>query len=93
MRGEETRTETLESVSDQEHTNCSGLFRGNHSQYVKRNNADEHHGEDQEGPGRCKGGQIVGFVEPDHEHRETDKKRKGNVDPEEVVDQARINVT
>ena len=81
-RGLKDLTETLESVPDQEHTDRSGLFRRDHLQYIKRDDADEHHWEDQEGPGRCEGGQIVGFVEPDHEHGEAYEERESNIDPE-----------
>ena len=84
--GLEERTKTLESVPNQEYTDRSGLFRWYHSQHIKRDDADEHHWEYQEGPGRCEGGQIVGLVEPDHEHRETDEEREGNIDPEQGVD-------
>jgi hypothetical protein len=92
-RGLNDRTEALESVSNQEHTDCSRLFRGDHSQHIKRDDADEHHGENQECPGRCESGQIVGFIEPDHEHWEADEERERNVDPEQVVDEVRIDVT
>jgi len=35
----------------------------------------------------------VGFIEPDHEHRETDEERERNIDPEQVVDEFGIDVT
>ena len=35
----------------------------------------------------------MGFIEPDHEHGETDKERERNVDPEQVVDEFRVYVT
>ena len=85
-REAEDRTETLESVSDQEHTDCSGVFWWDDSQHIERDDTDEHHWEDQESPGRCEGGQIMGFIEPDHEHGERDEDGECNVDPEQVID-------
>ena len=35
----------------------------------------------------------MGFIEPDHEHGETDKERERNVDPEQVVYEFRVYVT
>ena len=93
VRGLNDRTKALESVSNQEYANCSGIFWWDHSQHIKCDDADEHQGEDQEGPSRCEGGQIVGFVEPDHEHGETDEERERNVDPEQVVDEFRVDVS
>ena len=86
------RTQALESISNQEHANRSGLLRRDHSQHIERNDANEHHGEDQEGPSRCEGGQVVGFIVPDHEHGETDEERERNVDPEQVIDDFGIDV-
>ena len=91
-KGSKRRTQALKSVSNQEHANRSGLLRRNHSQYIKRDDADEHHGEDQEGPSRCEGGQVMGFIEPDHEHGETHEERERNVDPEQVVNEFGIDV-
>ena len=34
----------------------------------------------------------MGFIEPDHEHGETDEDRESNIDPKKVVYQIRTNV-
>ena len=36
--------------------------------------------------------EVVGRVEPHHEHGEADEQREGDVDPEELVDEAGVDV-
>ena len=75
-------SESLEGVTDKQDTDCSGVLRRDDLEYIEGDDSDKHHGENQERPGRGEGPEIVGFVEPDHEHGDANDEGGGEVNPE-----------
>ena len=83
----------MKGVTDEQDTDCSTFLGWDDLENIEGNDTDKHHGENQERPGGSEGPEIMGFVEPDHEHGEADEESKGDVDPEEVINERRMNET
>lgn len=77
----------MEGVADKQDTNCLGFFDRNDLEHVEGDDTDKHHGEDQERPGGGEGREVMGFIEPDHEHGDADEERDGEIDPEEDINE------
>lgn len=81
----------MESITDKQDTNCSAFVGRDDLEHVEGDDADEHHREYQEGPSRGEGLEVVGVVEPDHQHWEADEEGNGEVDPKENINERRVN--
>ena len=80
-------SEPLESVTNKQDTDRSAVFHRDDLEHVEGDDSDKHHGKNQERPGGGEGLEIVGFIEPDHEHGEADDEGDGEVDPEEDINE------
>ncbi|KAG8762898.1 hypothetical protein FRC12_008805 [Ceratobasidium sp. 428] len=81
---------TLEYITNKENTNATRVRDWDNLESVEGDDTDKHHGEDEEGPCRSECFNVVGFVEPDHEHGEAHANSKDDIDPEELVDEPRV---
>ena len=83
----------MESITDKQDTDCSGFFGWDDLENVEGDDSDKHHGENQERPGGGEGLEVVGVVEPDHEHGERDYEREDQVDPKEGINERGVDKT
>ena len=86
-------SETLEGITDEQDTDCSAFIGRDDLEHVEGDDADKHQGEYQEGPGRGESLEVMGVVEPDHEHGEADDDGNGEVDPKEDINERRVDET
>ena len=83
----------MEGVTDKQDANCFAIIDRDDLEHVEGDDSDKHHREDQERPGGGERLEIMGFIEPDHEHGEADEEGDGEVDPEEDINERGVNKT